>query len=112
MKTSLHIRFNLIIKAVWSPFLGEEGNRHDLTKSVDHQSAAAHSVNDRRIMNHFDFYTLLDAPQVQIGMGCCAEGISHDQKGDTLCFGLLDHVVASTFDELTVCDNNVLTIVL
>lgn len=111
MQTSYHIWFDLVVETVWSPFLGEEWDRHDFSESVDHQATAAHSVNDRRIMNHFDFDTLLDTPEVQIGMSCRAEGVSHDQKGDTLCFGLLNHVVASTFDEFTVSDHDFFAVV-
>ena len=111
MESSIHIGLDFVVEAVRSPLLREEWNRHDLTKAVNHKSAAAHCVDDGCVVDHLNFDFLLHAPEIQISVRGGAERISHNQETNTLSFGLFDHLLTTRFDEFTISDNHVLTVV-
>ena len=111
METLLDTGHEFIVEAVRTPLLCEERNRNNLSESVHHESAAAHRVNDRSVVNNLNLDTLLNASQVQISVCGGAERITNNQEADGLRLGLLDHLIAARLDELTIRHIHILAVV-
>lgn len=108
MEASHSIALYLGIEGVWLPCLCKERNRHYFAETVDLKSAASECRHNRRIMDHVDLDSLLDASQVQVSMSCGAEGIANDEERHyfSLCF--FDHSLTATLHELSVCHHDFL----
>ena len=101
----VRILTHTIVEAVWTPRVGEEDERNGLAKVVQLQATRADRVHDGRVVYDACWDAKRAGTEEDIGVCCCAKGITDDKEGDVLGVCVSQDLVTLRLDHFTVCED-------
>ena len=119
MEFHVEILLNLLIKAVRSPGLSKEAQRHSLTETVELQTAASTSIHDGGVVNdsHGNIALLRTNPEVGVSgcsiyhslFFCLPKDVSNDEEGSVTNSSTVQNHFCIRLNQITISDNHLLS---
>lgn len=110
MHPEVRILTHAVVEAVWFPRVGEEDERNGLAEVVQLQTTRANRVHDRRVMYDACWDAEHAGAEEDIGVCCCAKGVSDNEKSDVPSVCIFQDLVTLCLDHVTVSEDKRLAV--
>ena len=101
----VRILTHAVVEAVWPPRVGEKDEGNGLAEVVQLQATRADRVHDGCVVYDACRDAKRTGTEEDIGVCCCAKGITDNKEGDVLSVCISQDLVALRLDHFTVSEN-------